>query len=284
MGGSDYHGLSLRLIEAIEPVVSAAGIGVDIILGQQNRQRAQIETIAAVQPLFRIYSNHPHVSSLMLEADIAFGAGGTATWEFACLGVPLLMITFADNQIKMAQDAEIAGFARYIGHFDEISDADIAEALTALIQDHAARIAMSAAGRSIVDGNGANRVADFLTGKIHIFTFRRAGEDDCRDLFEWRNDALTREMSLESDPVPFATHQVWFEKSLAQASRILAIAEKEGQKIGMVRFDLTTPDTATISINLNPAWRGRGYGKCFCSNRNKCSPIQSGRSGRILKP
>lgn len=91
-------------------------------------------------------------------------------------------------------------------------------------------------------------------------TLAPAGADDAADLWAWRNDPVTRAMSLAADDVSWDAHQVWFAKSLADPLRILFIGRlSAGDKVGMCRFDLDPArGVAEASLNLNPAHRGKG--------------------------
>lgn len=88
---------------------------------------------------------------------------------------------------------------------------------------------------------------------------RTADNDDCEDLFVWRNDEFTRRMSLNSHPIDWRAHCDWFNSALADESRVVLICEERGgrKKIAVVRFDIVK-QTATVSINLAPEQRGRG--------------------------
>ena len=87
---------------------------------------------------------------------------------------------------------------------------------------------------------------------------REANIDDSNDIFEWRNDPITRQMSFNSDVVTFSTHNKWFENSLHNKNRYLLIVEEEGRKISVVRFDIKEEkSTAEININLNSLERGK---------------------------
>ena len=95
---------------------------------------------------------------------------------------------------------------------------------------------------------------------------REANVDDSNDIFEWRNDPITRQMSFDSDVVTFSTHNKWFENSLHNKNRYLLIAEEEGRKISVVRFDIKEEkSTAEININLNPLERGKGLSSTVIS-------------------
>ena len=96
---------------------------------------------------------------------------------------------------------------------------------------------------------------------MESFIMRAAGIADIEDLFLWRNDPLTRKMSLSEEPVLLESHLAWCLASFRNPFRVTMIGEgPDGRKLGMVRFDLS-PDgkNATVSINLNPSSRGRGW-------------------------
>jgi RimJ/RimL family protein N-acetyltransferase len=95
-----------------------------------------------------------------------------------------------------------------------------------------------------------------------MITVRAADYRDSKDIFEWRNDELTRHMSHTTDFVQWDEHSRWFAASLTNKSRLLVICE-EGEtnsKIGIVRFDVDN-ERALISINLSPDMRGKGLAK-----------------------
>lgn len=88
---------------------------------------------------------------------------------------------------------------------------------------------------------------------------RQAILEDCRVIWEWWNDPVTRKMMKKNDFVPWDEHCLWFEKVLKDKDRILCVGLMDEQKIGNVRFDLQADDVYEVSINLNPLFRGKGY-------------------------
>jgi len=91
---------------------------------------------------------------------------------------------------------------------------------------------------------------------------RKANEDDSRDIFDWRNDELTRHMSHTSDFVDWNGHSGWFAASLINKNRLILMCEEEStnEKVAMVRFDIEG-NRALISINLSPKMRGKRKAK-----------------------
>lgn len=101
----------------------------------------------------------------------------------------------------------------------------------------------------------------------NLIAARKADIGDSKDIFEWRNEELTRKMSLNSALVEWDGHSQWFSESLENKSRLLAICEDadSGRKVAIVRFDVEL-DRALISINLAPDLRGKRLAKpCLSS-------------------
>ena len=87
---------------------------------------------------------------------------------------------------------------------------------------------------------------------IRLVTF-----DDATTLLDWRNDPITRKMSFDQEVIELSDHLEWFEKALKRDDIVLFLAEHEGAKIGVVRFDKNEAKIV-VSINLNPAFKGKG--------------------------
>lgn len=71
-------------------------------------------------------------------------------------------------------------------------------------------------------------------------------------------------MSISAGYVERDVHEAWFQRVLSDPQRALFIGltHDDGAKIGMCRFDLAADGKqAEVSINLNPAIRGKGWAK-----------------------
>lgn len=88
---------------------------------------------------------------------------------------------------------------------------------------------------------------------------RKADITDSEDIWQWRNDEATRQMSIATDTVDWTVHSRWYSLSLENPDRYLYVGCINGtQKIGMCRFDVeNSKGIAEVSINLNPSYRGR---------------------------
>jgi UDP-2,4-diacetamido-2,4,6-trideoxy-beta-L-altropyranose hydrolase len=158
LGGADPDNISRRVLEAL-PHLGGAPLKTVLVIGPANPHR---ETLAALAPSLgvEIAVDPPDLAGFMLDTDIAITAGSTSFWELACLGVPALIVVIADNQRAVARAAENAGAALVLGESNHLDPRNLAAAVAALAADPDRRQRMSAAGRNLVDGRGAARVAD----------------------------------------------------------------------------------------------------------------------------
>jgi RimJ/RimL family protein N-acetyltransferase len=93
-----------------------------------------------------------------------------------------------------------------------------------------------------------------------MLSVRVADLSDSKEIFEWRNDETTRQMSHIDNIVDWDEHRNWFNSTLKSQSQFLLIChiEEASQKIAAVRFDLNK-NIAIISINLSPSIRNKGW-------------------------
>ena len=96
----------------------------------------------------------------MRAADLAVSAAGQTLYALARLGVPTVALELADNQRGGLAALEHAGAVRVAGRAGEpgLPDA-VAAAVRELVTDDAARHRLARAAGSLLDGQGARRVA-----------------------------------------------------------------------------------------------------------------------------
>ena len=94
-----------------------------------------------------------------------------------------------------------------------------------------------------------------------------ATPEHSKKIWEWRNDATTREMFLNSDVVSWESHKEWFSKAMKDSNKHFYIGKLGIDIVGVIRFDKlqNTEHVYTVSINIDPSKRGRGVGKQLLS-------------------
>jgi spore coat polysaccharide biosynthesis predicted glycosyltransferase SpsG len=100
--------------------------------------------------------------ALMAWADLALTAGGSTCWELAHLGVPMLIVSLAENQLRVAHALQLAGAAVYVGDHLSLTAASITEILDRVRAAPELRRRLSSQASQLIDGQGAARVVNRL--------------------------------------------------------------------------------------------------------------------------
>jgi spore coat polysaccharide biosynthesis predicted glycosyltransferase SpsG len=152
-GGSDPDDQTARVLSIFRGGVARRSVRAILGPGYTG------EAFAFVGDRVEVARDPADLAHRMASADLAVcGAGATAV-ELAFLGVPVVMIVLAENQLAIAEALDRAGAAVNLGDFRTVDDDAIASAVRALARDAPRRAAMAAAGRRLVDGRGLARVA-----------------------------------------------------------------------------------------------------------------------------
>lgn len=275
LGGADAAGHTQTAIAGLARLQTP--VGVDVVVGAANPNAAAIRQLCG-QHGFEFSQAVEDMGERMSRADFAIGAGGSSTWERACLGLPSLIVVVADNQRPGAQAICRRGGAELI-EAQEFSPEQLARIIGRWQQDAAAMRRMSEHAYALVDGRGAERVARLiLAPKIAL---RQATETDSEQIFHWRNDEAVRRFSHDDSLIPQATHDRWFSDALAREDRQLLIASTAGQAVGVLRYDLSGPE-ALVSIYRVPKSGEPGIGSAILRTGSRWLARQAPQIRRVL--
>jgi UDP-2,4-diacetamido-2,4,6-trideoxy-beta-L-altropyranose hydrolase len=120
---------------------------------------------ASRQPREHLLVAPPDLAGALAAATVYVGAAGTTAVQAACVGTPAVVTAAVENQAAQAAALAAAGCA-VTAHAS-----DLAAACLALLDDPGRLAAMATAGRALVDGRGAARVAEAIR---HLVTARAA--------------------------------------------------------------------------------------------------------------
>ena len=251
-GGSDIGGLSGPVIEYL---LSLEGdFDILLVCGSSTPTLPALRVLAR-HPRVRLETDPERMAMIMLQADLAIGAGGVTAWERCTMGLPTILIPVAANQALLSENMEQAGAAVIAEDVEGIGPL-----LSGLQKDFGGWHDLVAGSAALCDGHGASRVAAMLTeDPVCAMHLRPATHADSLAIWAWRNDPLMRHMSVTQSLVRLPDHQRWFTAIMSDPQRCLMVGEIAGEPVGVVRFDLDD-GTATVSINVAPAWRGRSLG------------------------
>jgi len=262
-GGTDPDNVTSMVLRALRMTPPNGG-QVILVVGDGNPHYDSVVSQARdVGRWVRIKRGVRKMSELMRWADLAISAAGGTCWELAAMGVPMMLVPIADNQLPVADILERKRAAVNLGPAWKLSAERIAEAMHTLRIDSERRKDLLENARGLVDGKGAHRVATAMMDTQ--LTLRSADASDMQLLWEWANEPAVRAVSFSQNAIPWDVHQKWMERRLADPdTRLYVGIDSAALPVGQVRFDLHDNE-ATLSVTLDPTFRGRGYGPILLS-------------------
>jgi UDP-2,4-diacetamido-2,4,6-trideoxy-beta-L-altropyranose hydrolase len=157
-GGGDDRGATQAALSELDQCWPDA-IRV-VVTGSTNSSLPELRALAASDSRIELRVDEAEVARVMGGVDAAVTAGGTTLNELACLGIPAWVVAIADNQVRPALKWEAAGATKFGGQFP---NEGAFKGLGDFLQDQRALFRMGECGRSMVDGQGAQRTAMVLS-------------------------------------------------------------------------------------------------------------------------
>ncbi len=160
-GGSDPHGLTLKVLRALDG--SGTELTVKAVLGPAFSYGQELEELVSklhYQPL--LLRNVEHMAETLSEADLVFCAGGMTVFEIAALGTPGIVLCQNAREQRRIESFSRHGSIVHLGLGTEVGENQIRATARALLSDVKRRRAMGEAGRKLVDARGVHRAAEVV--------------------------------------------------------------------------------------------------------------------------
>jgi UDP-2,4-diacetamido-2,4,6-trideoxy-beta-L-altropyranose hydrolase len=157
--GASVHADALRsAVAAIDAVLEGVHIGV--VTGPFGAPGGVIGAATPGRNQVIDYGGLPELRPVMLDADLAVTGAGVTLSELAATATPAVMVQTESNQARNVAAFEKAGAAIFAGLAGAADlHAKVLAAVTHLAGDAEHRTRLGAAGRRLIDGQGARRVA-----------------------------------------------------------------------------------------------------------------------------
>lgn len=162
-GGADADNIAGEIFETLD----RPDITYHVLVGRFSPHFESWRAQAAESSHVRIYFDLQDMAGLMRRCDLAVSAGGSTLYELAAVGVPFICFSYAENQEALAEYMGKEHVAGYAGawHLDRLDTLRRMEALfSELCGDRALREQSSERERGLIDGQGADRLAEVLCG------------------------------------------------------------------------------------------------------------------------
>lgn len=157
LGGVDRLNVTTQILDAIRQSSLPDDVELDIIMGATaphldgvRRRAADLSCVASVSV------NVTNMAERMSQADLSIGAAGGTSWERCSLGLPVILVVLAENQIGGAKALETVGAAVTINAASQINK-QLPQTLTRLT-DASVLKSMSRAAAAITRGAGVSDV------------------------------------------------------------------------------------------------------------------------------
>ncbi len=160
MGGIDQTGVILKILSALD-CFDTQNIDVAIV---GNVSTSGLRDSMEGKPGISVnsYQFSVDLSHYMKWADVAICSSGTTGFEMLLVGVPIIVVSVAENQVAIAKELHRLGLAVYCGDADNI-DADLLIHTIELLSNECKRRRVVASlSRNVTDGLGRERIVDVM--------------------------------------------------------------------------------------------------------------------------
>jgi len=165
IGGVDKDNVTAHVLADIKNCELPSGLRITVVMGPHAPWLGQIHALAKQMPLpTHVLSGVSNMAQLMAESDLAIGAVGGSAWERCCLGLPSIVLVLAENQQTGAEALQGTGSVIALKSSQQIADA--------LRQFQSPKVTkelltkLSAAAAAVTDGEGCNRTAAEMIGRM----------------------------------------------------------------------------------------------------------------------
>ena len=159
MGGSDPGGMTLTVMRGLGGLAATFDVAVVVGPGYGDRERLDEIVVSFGRPVM-VHDQPPDMRQLMLGAGLAVASFGVTAYELAATATPTILLCYTADHERSASALVKPGAAVSLGVHTGHEGPRVAETVAALLADREECQRMGRAGRALIDGRGAARVAE----------------------------------------------------------------------------------------------------------------------------
>lgn len=156
-GGTDGKGMTPKIMDFLN--TRYPGTVKNVIVGAGFKNTREIKRLKDRKANLIYEPDAGEMRRVMLKSDIVISAAGQTLYELARIGVPTIAICVADNQLRSVKNWQKCGFVKYIGKYNNKGFFKKLSAAITELTSSQERCRVSAIGRNLVDGKGAEKIA-----------------------------------------------------------------------------------------------------------------------------
>jgi UDP-2,4-diacetamido-2,4,6-trideoxy-beta-L-altropyranose hydrolase len=161
LGGNDVLNLTPKVLRALQSSSAAIHIqNIHVVIGPQFGNILEIEEAARPLAGCILHRQVMNLAPLFAQADLAITAGGVTAYEAISLGIPVITVLQAENQIKAANALAGKQAVYNMGMGTDLNETNLRRAIDQLCNDAILRQKMHMNGKGLIDGQGASRCAE----------------------------------------------------------------------------------------------------------------------------
>jgi UDP-2,4-diacetamido-2,4,6-trideoxy-beta-L-altropyranose hydrolase len=159
-GGADTHCFIPKIISSLFFINDE--IKITIVLGNEFKCWKKLNSIILNDSRISIRSNVKNMANLLQNYDLAITAAGNTVLEVAYLGIPSIIVCAEKFENETAEFIEKIGFGINLGFGKNLPIEKITKTVKSLMNDYELRKTMNRVGKSLIDGNGTERIYNVI--------------------------------------------------------------------------------------------------------------------------
>jgi len=157
MGGSDKGGFTLKIIDTFKK--TKKNFHMDIVLGMFFKDLKKVVDKVGKDKRFTIIQNNDELLSIMRRSKVGIFTFGITTYEALFAGLPSIVISHSKQNDIYARLLSSKGAIRYLGYYKNVNFENIPYLTFQLLKNSQLCKNYSSRAKSLVDGEGSERVA-----------------------------------------------------------------------------------------------------------------------------
>ena len=171
-GGTDPAGLAWDFLQWWEHTawIKERHLELQLVIGANSMNRKKIEAYCRNFPEISLQIQTTQIARLLVESDIAVGAGGVSLWERCYLGIPSVTVIVAENQKAITEQAARDGLTLLAGMVRKDIMKLVATCLLQLLDNNALRRDMREKMLSLYpthNESGMQILTEYMEGKSY---------------------------------------------------------------------------------------------------------------------
>ncbi len=162
LGASDYQNLNYNIIKTLIPLKKEKKDLNIILITTKMQDEKNLKKLKELEKKIKIYYSPENFADLIASAGLAICNGGLTKYELAYLGVPAVGIAQIEHQEILLKNYEHLGALVYAGVGKNLDLDNLYNIVHDIAFDKKKLNQMSNAGKKIIDGNGGDRIVNYI--------------------------------------------------------------------------------------------------------------------------